>query len=477
MNLPSNHPLSSSTARSFHSSTPSYASKRDYYEVLGVPKDSSKEDIKKAYFKLAKQYHPDTNKDDKNAAEKFAEISNAYESLGDPEKRKKYDMFGADAEHVGADGAGGPFGGFSGGAGFNPEDILRDFFGSMGGGKRSSADFSGFEEAGPSGPTRGADVQTSINLSFMEAVNGTNKNINITTQGLCGTCSGTGAKPGSVASNCSTCKGTGVINVQQGFFRMQMSCNKCGGRGKTQPNCGTCGGEGAVRERRTVSVSVPAGVDNSTTLRLVNQGDVGKLGGPRGHLWVKIGVANHPVFRREGSDIHVEIPISIPLATLGGYVNVPTLTGEAQLKVDAGTQPGEKRVMRGKGIKQLNKSSTGNQYVTFKVAIPTQINEKQKELMQQFAKESGENLSGGNTASSSSASSSGSAETAEEPQKTRRARKGSSSSSAEADSGKKGFFGKVSETLFGSKGSGNKDKENNDNNSNSSNDSQQRASG
>jgi molecular chaperone DnaJ len=334
----------------FHTSSRSSAP-RDHYQVLGVSRDASKDDIKKAYFKLAKQYHPDTNKEDKNAAEKFAEVSNAYEVLSDPEKRKRYDMMGHEGEQFSGfnDGGGGGMGGM------NPEDILRDFFG-MGG---SGMGGMGFEER--SGASRGSDVQTQIPLTFMEAVQGCSKTINVVTQGVCSTCSGTGDKPGSTASQCKPCGGTGTQTMQQGFFRMQVTCQKCGGRGKSQPICSSCGGEGTVRERRTVAVTVPAGVDNGTTLRLANQGDAGRLGGQRGHLWVKVSVAPHSLFKREGADIFLETPISFTTAILGGYVSVPTLTGEANLKVDPGTQPGERRVMRGKGVKLVNKAGSGNQ--------------------------------------------------------------------------------------------------------------------
>ncbi len=375
-----------SLSRSIRSSSRSSAP-RDYYAVLGVSRDASKDDIKKAYFKLAKQYHPDTNKEDKNAAEKFAEVSNAYEVLSDPEKRKRYDMMGHEGEAYGGFGGGGAGMGGMGGHGMNPEDILRDFFGmgGMGGGGMGGM---GFEEK--MGAQRGSDVQTQIPLSFMEAVQGCTKTINVVTQGTCNTCSGTGDKPGSSAASCKTCGGSGTQTMQQGFFRMQMTCSKCGGRGKSQPVCNTCSGEGTVRERRTVSVTVPAGVDNGTTLRLTNQGDAGRLGGPRGHLWVKVSVAPHAVFKREGSDIFVETPISFTTAVLGGSVTVPTLSGEAILKVDPGTQPGERRVMRGKGVKLLNKAGSGNQYVTFKISIPTSINAKQRGMMEQIAKELGD---------------------------------------------------------------------------------------
>ena len=363
------------TQRHFHSSRTQQQA-RDLYSVLGVSRDASKDDIKKAYFRLAKQYHPDTNKDDKNAAAKFNEVSGAYEVLSDAEKRKRYDTMGEAGINDGPGGGGGAYSGMS------AEDIFRDFFGGM---KGSPFDFDGAQaETQPRGPIKGDDLETALPLTFMESINGAVKTISVQSNAHCATCHGSGAKPNSSASTCSACKGSGVQVVSQSFFRMQTVCSKCGGRGKIQPPCTTCGGDGLVRERRTVSVTVPAGVDDSTTLRLANQGDAGRNGGARGHLWVKLNIAAHPLFKRNGNDIDVTVDIPMTTACLGGSVTVPTLNGEAVLRVDAGTQPGERRVMRAKGVKSLQSSATGNQYVTFNVKIPTQITPRQKTLLQNF---------------------------------------------------------------------------------------------
>lgn len=228
------------------------------------------------------------------------------------------------------------------GPGFNPEDILRDFFGM--GGRGGGGFSSGFGFGGnENGPSQGADLQTSIHISFMEAVNGTTKTVQIAVENACSTCSGSGGKPGTTPTKCGTCNGTGQQTMSQGFFRMQMPCQKCHGQGKTQPPCTTCSGQGTIRERKTVSVPIPAGVESGSNIRLSGQGNAGRLGGSRGSLYVQISVGSHPTFKREGYDVHVDVPISMTQATLGGAVNVPTLSGEAILKIEPGTQPGERK--------------------------------------------------------------------------------------------------------------------------------------
>ena len=244
----------------------------DYYEVLGVSRTADKGEIKKAFYSKAKQFHPDTNKA-ADAQSKFAEINNAYEILSDPEKRKRYDLMGHDAEQMGAGGPGGP-----GGMGFNPEDVFRDFFGMGGGGMGGGGPFGGMGGGGgEAGPQRGADVETTLNLSFMEAVQGTSRTLNVMTDVPCTPCNGSGAQPKSTASTCTDCGGKGTMRVNQGFFTVQMTCRGCNGRGKKHPPCHACQGEGVVKQRRSVEVVVPAGADSETVLRLNGQGDAGRL--------------------------------------------------------------------------------------------------------------------------------------------------------------------------------------------------------
>lgn len=381
------HPLPT-PARSFHSTRPTSApepKKRDYYEVLGVPRTAEKADVKKAFYKLAKQFHPDTNKA-ADAASKFAEINNAYEVLSDETKRKRYDMMGHDAEQMG--GPGGP-GGPGGMGGMNPEDVLRDFFGMGGGGfgmGGGGGGFGGFG-GGQEGPTRGADIETTLHVSFMEAVQGTTKQLNVMTDVACTVCAGTGAQPKATVSTCTDCGGKGSRRVIQGPFQVQMACGGCGGTGKKKPPCTTCHGDGVVKQRRQVDITVPAGADSQTVLRMNSAGDAGRMNGPKGHIFVKIEVGSHPHFKRDGFDIHVEAPITMAQAALGTSVPVPTLTGEVSLKVAAGTQPGEKRIMRGKGVKMLNRSGHGDQYVHFKVHVPTKLTKRSRELLEQYARE------------------------------------------------------------------------------------------
>jgi len=358
----------------FHSSSILSATKRDHYEVLGVSKDAPKDEIKKAYFKLAKKYHPDVNKDDKSAADKFAEVSNAYEILSDDEKRKKYDMFGHEAENI--DPTGGFRGGFQGND-FTAAEMMREFFGADFGG-----DFAGGNQRSTR-PQKGSDIETTISLGFMDAVNGCVRTLRIQRLGTCSTCNGTGEKPG--AKNCPTCNGKGMITRRQGFFEMSFPCPTCGGAGK--PRCSACGGQGLTQETSEVKVTIPAGVKDGTTLRLVNQGNAGRAGGTRGHLWVKLNVEKHPIFSREDADIFVTAPIKLSTALLGGKITVPTLTGEALLKVEPGTQPGSRAVMRGKGVKKLNQDAYGDEYVEFQVVIPKNLTPKQTQSIEEFAKE------------------------------------------------------------------------------------------
>jgi molecular chaperone DnaJ len=378
-------------ARHIHSSRASSARstggsssdrKRDYYEVLGVNKNSTKDEIKKAYHKMAVKYHPDLNKDDKGASAKFAEVSNAYEALSDDKKRQAYDTFGHDAEQMNmGQGGGGQYGGFT-----SPDELFRNIFGGGGGFNPFAG---GFEEdvRQPAGPERGRDIQVAVVLPFMDAINGCSRTLSVTVNDVCSTCTGSGEKPGTTATTCKACRGAGVVTRTQGFFSIQTSCNSCDGTGKQRTPCVTCAGTGLIKDKKKVNVNIPAGVDSSSNLRLVSQGDAGKLGGPRGHLWVKLKVSDHPTFRRDGSDIHVNAPINVPTATLGGSISVPTLKGHTTVAVDAGTQPDTVKVLRGQGVKVLTRNAYGDQYVHLKVDIPRQLTPRQRELMHQLAKE------------------------------------------------------------------------------------------
>ncbi|TYZ61221.1 hypothetical protein PybrP1_011566 [[Pythium] brassicae (nom. inval.)] len=360
-------------SRAFHRTPASQQSKKDYYDVLGVGRDADKNEIKKKYYQLAKKYHPDTNKDDPNAAKKFAEATEAWEVLGNDEKRQQYDTFG----HAGMDENGG-FGG--GGAGFQDfNDIFGEFasmFGEQGGRRRTNQ------------PQRGADIQVNITLSFMEAVNGTVRDLNLTANETCEPCKGTGAKPGTKKRTCKTCGGSGVEILQQGFFAVETPCRRCHGEGSTiESPCTTCRGKGTVKKPRTVEVKIPEGVDQGMNLRLPHQGEPGAKGGPSGHLYVGINVQPDPFFKRRKTDVHVDVPISVAQAVLGGAVVVPTLTGEVEMKIPPGTQPNTVMQMRGKGIKELNSNRRGSQLVNLQVHIPKNLTPRQEELMQEFLQE------------------------------------------------------------------------------------------
>jgi molecular chaperone DnaJ len=383
---------SRTSSASSSSSSHHQQSKRDYYEVLSVQRDASQSDIKRAYYQLAKKLHPDTNTSvERNVAQaQFAELQNAYECLSDPEKRKMYDMYGHSAEQMGA-GAGG-FNGFG-----SAEDILRDFFGGAGmGGGNPFAGFAGAagggRDASSMRQTRGADLESTLSLTFMEAIFGTTKQMDLSSMQPCEPCSGTGNKPDTTSSTCKQCQGTGMQFMRQGPFQVQMTCTSCSGMGSTQPRCTSCGGRGVQRQRRTINVTVPAGVDNDTRIRLVNQGDAGQCGGPQGHLFIRLRVEKHPIFTRDEDDnIHVDVDIPLHVAILGGTIDVPTLQGKTQIKVERGSQPYEQRVLRGKGVKSVGRSNhTGNLYVHFKVKLPTDVNDQQSELLKEFCQSVGD---------------------------------------------------------------------------------------
>ncbi|KWZ84052.1 molecular chaperone DnaJ [Heyndrickxia faecalis] len=357
-------------------------SKRDYYEVLGVAKDASKDEIKKAYRKLSKKYHPDINKAP-DAAEKFKEIQEAYEVLSDDQKRAQYDQFGHAGPNQGFGGGNG-FGGFSSSDfdSFGFEDIFSTFFG---GGRRND----------PNAPRQGADLQYTMTLEFEEAVFGKETDIRIPREETCDTCHGTGAKPGTHPKECPHCHGTGQLNTEQStpFGRIvnRRVCHYCGGTGKIiTDKCKTCGGTGKVKKRRKIHVKIPAGIDDGQQLRVAGQGEPGINGGPAGDLYIIFHVRPHELFERDGDDIYCEIPIAFTQAALGDEIEVPTLHGKVKLKIPAGTQSGTKFRLRGKGVPNVHGHGTGDQHVITRIVTPTKLTDRQKQLLREFAEVSGE---------------------------------------------------------------------------------------
>lgn len=345
------------------------AAKRDYYEVLGVSRDATQEEIKKAYRRLALKYHPDKNPGNKEAEEKFKEAAEAYAVLSDPEKRAHYDRFG----HAGVGEQ--PFTGFSPDIFADFADILGSFFGFEGiFGRRAS-----------SGPQRGADLRTVVRISFEEMASGVEKVLHVPREENCPTCGGTGAAPGSRPVTCSVCGGRGQVRLNQGFFSLVRTCPQCEGSGRviTSP-CSECRGSGRVERRREVRFSIPAGVESRTRLRLVGQGEEGVRGGPPGDLYVQIQVEPHEVFVRQGADIHVEVEVSAFLAALGGEIQVPTLSGTETVRLPEGAQPGDTVILRGQGLPRVGRGGRGDLVVHLKVVVPKKLSTRQRELLRQL---------------------------------------------------------------------------------------------
>ncbi len=346
--------------------------KQDYYELLGISRSASADDIKKAYRKLARQCHPDANPDDPNAEARFKEISEAYMVLSDPEKRSNYDRFG----HAGADGQG--FGGFEGFGDFGGlGDIFEMFFGA--GGRRRS------------GPEKGSDIRADLELTLKEAAFGLERELKVPRTESCSTCDGSGAAAGTKPATCSTCNGAGQVQYAQntpfGRIVQTRSCDRCRGTGKMiEKPCPTCRGTGQIRKTRGIKVKVPPGVDNGSRLRVAGEGEAGTRGGPRGDLYVYIHVQSHKIFKREGDDLICEMPISFVQAALGDEVEVPTLEGGAKLKIPEGTQSGTVFRMKGKGVPNVSGHGRGDQHVVVKLVTPTKLSEKQKTLLKDFAR-------------------------------------------------------------------------------------------
>lgn len=353
------------------------ADKRDYYEVLGVGKGASGDEIKKAFRKMSKKYHPDLHPGDKEAEEKFKEVNEAYQVLSDDEKRQRYDQFG----HAGVDGNAGFGGGTGGFGGFDMGDI-GDIFGDLFGGG-----FGGRQRK--NAPRKGSDISQYINLSFEEAVFGCKKKINITKTERCSECGGTGARKGTEPVTCSRCNGSGQVQQRRqtmfGFSNVITECPECRGRGKViKEPCAACHGSGAVRQNKTVEVNIPAGIDSEQVMRIGGAGNAGINGGPSGDLQLVISVSKHPIFERDGFDVYVNFPITFVQAALGATLKVPTIRGFVEYDIPEGTQTNTRFRLRGKGIPRLHGSGCGDQYVTVTVEVPKNLSEKQKELLRDF---------------------------------------------------------------------------------------------
>ena len=363
--------------------------KRDYYEVLGVSRSASEDEIKKAYRKLAKKYHPDLNPGNAEAEQKFKEVNEAYEVLSDSNKKARYDQFGfagVDPNYGAGAGGGGGFGGFTDFDFGDLGDIFGSFFGGgFGGGARSSRN----------GPQRGESIRAGVTVSFEEAAFGCEKEVTVDRVDQCPTCKGSGCESGTTPEVCSQCGGTGTVQQRRqtpmGVFATTTTCPKCGGRGKIiHSPCKDCGGTGQQRKRRTIQVNIPAGIDNGQTISLRGQGSAGKNGGPAGDLLITVTVRPHQLFRREGNDVLCEAPITFTQAVLGGEMEIPTIDGKVKYDIPEGTQTGTTFRLRGKGIPNLNGRGRGDQYVTVYIETPRNLNREQKEALKKFSQSLGE---------------------------------------------------------------------------------------
>ena len=345
--------------------------KRDFYEILGVEKNSSDEELKKAYRKLAMKHHPDRNPDSKGAEDKFKEAKEAYEMLSDPQKRDAYDRYG----HAGVDpniGGGGGGGGFADAFG----DIFGDIFGQAGGGR-----------GGRAGPQvyRGADLRYNLEITLEQAAHGYDTTIRVPSWDSCETCDGSGAKPGTAPIACTTCGGHGQVRMQQGFFSVLQTCPKCHGSGKINPSpCTACSGAGKIKRNKTLEVKIPSGIDDGMRIRSSGNGEPGMNGGPPGDLYVEIRIKQHTMFQREGDDLHCEIPISFAKAALGGEIEVPTLSGKASFTIPEGTQSGKTFRLRSKGIKGVRSGYAGDLFCHVVIETPVTLTERQKDLLREF---------------------------------------------------------------------------------------------
>jgi molecular chaperone DnaJ len=351
------------------------ANKRDFYDILGVARNASDDEIKKSYRKLAMKYHPDRNPDSKEAEDKFKEAKEAYEMLSDPQKRAAYDQYG----HAGVDPNMGGMGGGQGFGGFS--DAFGDIFGDIFGGGAAGA------RGGRGGPQvyRGADLRYSMEITLEEAAHGHETQIRVPSWSNCEHCGGEGAEPGTKVETCGTCHGAGQVRVSQGFFSMQQTCPRCNGSGKHIPKpCKKCHGAGKTKSQKTLEVKIPAGIDDGMRIRSAGNGEPGVNGGPSGDLYVEVHIKEHPVFERDGDDLHCQMPISFIDAALGGEIQVPTLSGKASFDVPEGTQSGKTFRLRSKGIKSLRTSLPGDLYIHVQVETPVKLNQEQKDILRQL---------------------------------------------------------------------------------------------
>ncbi|MEZ5652220.1 MAG: molecular chaperone DnaJ [Burkholderiaceae bacterium] len=349
--------------------------KKDYYEVLGVARNATDDDLKKAYRKLAMKFHPDRNPGDATAEEKFKEAKDAYEILSDAQKREAYDRFG----HAGVDAA--AAGGFGGQAGAgNFADVFGDIFGDIFGQART-----GGGAGGRSNVYRGSDLRYAMEISLEQAANGYTTEIRVPSWDSCDTCHGSGAKPGTKPTTCKTCNGQGQVRMQQGFFSVQQTCPTCRGSGTiiAEP-CTACNGAGRIKRQKTLEVKIPAGIEDGMRIRSAGNGEPGMNGGPPGDLYVEVRIKEHTVFQRDGDDLHCEIPISITKAALGGTVRVPTLGGSAEIELPEGTQTGKTFRLRGKGVKGLRASYPGDLYAHVQIETPVRLSDRQKQLLREL---------------------------------------------------------------------------------------------
>jgi molecular chaperone DnaJ len=355
-------------------------SKRDFYEILGVAKTADEAELKSAFRKAAMRHHPDRNPGDRAAEAKFKELNEAYDTLKDPQKRAAYDRFGHAAFENGGFGGGG---GFSGDFAQTMSDIFESFFGGDGGPRRGSG-----------GRERGADLRYNLDITLEEAFAGKQVEIHVPTSIACEVCSGTGAKPGTSPQTCRTCGGAGRVRATQGFFTVERTCPTCGGRGQVIADpCGKCGGTGRTTRDKTLTVSVPAGIEDGTRIRLAGEGEAGLRGGPTGDLYIFIGIRPHEFFQRDGADIACRVPISMVTAALGGQFDVPTLSGEkTKVKVPEGTQTGKQFRLKGKGMPVMRSHQVGDMYIQVVVETPRNLTKRQRDLLEEFERQSsGEN--------------------------------------------------------------------------------------
>ncbi len=356
--------------------------KRDYYETLGVEKSATEQDLKTAFRKLAKEHHPDKNPGDKAAEQKFKDLNEAYEALKDPQKRAAYDRFGHAAFDGG--GRGGQAGGFGPDFASSMSDMFDDLFGEFMGGRR------GGQPRSRNGKERGADLRYNMEISLTEAYTGRSAQIRVPTSVTCETCTGSGAKAGTKPTSCPTCGGAGKVRASQGFFTIERTCPSCQGRGEIISDpCASCAGAGRVVKERTLSVNIPAGVEDGTRIRLAGEGEAGVRGGPAGDLYIFLSIKPDEFFQRDGADVFCKVPISMTTAALGGHIEVPTLEGAmTRVKVPEGSESGKQFRLKGKGMPVLRSSVTGDMYIQVEVETPKNLTRKQRELLEEFEKES-----------------------------------------------------------------------------------------